>query len=84
MVNQINEVWGRNGGNASGDAFDLLELGGADLRPLPLVDGKAMLGKLIAPPAGEIELSEHPEGTVLYHAYKLGCEGIVEAACLAL
>lgn len=56
MVNQIDEVWGRNGGNASGDAFDLLELGGADLRPLPLVDGKAMLGKLIAPPAGEIEL----------------------------
>ena len=30
------------------DAFDLLELDGADLRRLPLIDRKAVLGKVPA------------------------------------
>ena len=60
-------------------AFDLLELDGADLRGLPLIDRKAMLGKLLAPVVGGIELSEHIEADgvlVFRHACKLGCEGI--------
>jgi bifunctional non-homologous end joining protein LigD len=61
-------------------AFDLLELDGADLRPLPLIDRKAMLGDLLGLGGGGIELSEHIEAdgaTVFRHACKLGCEGIV-------
>jgi len=61
-------------------AFDLLELDGTHLRPLPLVDRKARLSKLLAPVAGGIELNEHLEAdgaTIFRHACKLGCEGIV-------
>jgi bifunctional non-homologous end joining protein LigD len=61
-------------------AFDLLELDGADLRPLPLIDRKAVLGDLVGLGGGGINLSEHIEAdgaTVFRHACKLGCEGIV-------
>ena len=59
-------------------AFDLVELDGADLRPFPLIDRKAMLGNLVH--GGGIELAEHIDvdgATVFRHACKLGCEGIV-------
>jgi ATP-dependent DNA ligase len=63
-------------------AFDLLELDGADLRPLPLGDRKAKLAKLLArkPIASAIVYNEHTDedGAIVFrHACKLGLEGIV-------
>ena len=61
-------------------AFDLLELNGKDQRVLPLEERKTRLADLLTSVAGGIELSEHIEAegeTVLHHACKLGCEGIV-------
>jgi bifunctional non-homologous end joining protein LigD len=64
-------------------AFDLIELNGDDLRPLPIEDRKDRLGKLLHPArrsrAG-IMLNEHYEGdgVLIYeHVCKFGCEGIV-------
>jgi bifunctional non-homologous end joining protein LigD len=61
-------------------AFDLLELDGEDLRPLPLGERKKKLAKLLARvPAGN-QFNEHTDedgGTVFRHACKLGLEGIV-------
>jgi bifunctional non-homologous end joining protein LigD len=61
-------------------AFDLLELNGGDLRPLPLVDRKARLAKLLARASAGIVYNEHTDedGAVVFrHACKLGFEGIV-------
>jgi bifunctional non-homologous end joining protein LigD len=61
-------------------AFDLLELDGEDLRPLPLVDRKAKLAKLLARAPAGIVFNEHTEedgATVFRHACKLGLESIV-------
>jgi hypothetical protein len=61
-------------------AFDLLELNGDDLRPLPLVDRKARLAKLLARASAGIVYNEHTDedGAVVFrHACKLGFEGIV-------
>ena len=61
-------------------AFDLLELDGADLRPLPLSDRKAKLARLLARKPAGIVLNEHTDedgATVFRHACKLGFEGIV-------
>jgi bifunctional non-homologous end joining protein LigD len=61
-------------------AFDLLELNGDDLRPLPLVDRKARLAKLLARSRTGIVFNEHTDldgATVFLHACKLGLEGIV-------
>jgi bifunctional non-homologous end joining protein LigD len=61
-------------------AFDLLELNGGDLRPLPLVDRKAKLARLLARAPAGIVYNEHTEedgATVFRHACKLGFEGIV-------
>jgi bifunctional non-homologous end joining protein LigD len=63
-------------------AFDLLELGGKDLRRSPLENRKQELAKLLrkAPWAGPLRLNEHitESGDVVFrHACKLGHEGIV-------
>jgi bifunctional non-homologous end joining protein LigD len=61
-------------------AFDLLELNGTDLRPLPLSERKAKLARLLARAPIGIVYSEHTEedGAVVFrHACKLGLEGIV-------
>jgi bifunctional non-homologous end joining protein LigD len=61
-------------------ASDLLELDGADLRPLPLSDRKAKLARLLARKPAGIVLNEHTDEdgtTVFRHACKLGFEGIV-------
>jgi bifunctional non-homologous end joining protein LigD len=61
-------------------AFDLLELDGEDLRPLPLSSRKAKLARLLARKPAGILFNEHTdeEGvTVFRHACKLGLEGIV-------
>ena len=61
-------------------AFDLIELDGKDLRPLPIESRKRMLSKLLRRPRPGIVRNEHYEGvgeTVFQHACKLGCEGIV-------
>ena len=60
-------------------AFDLLELDGEDLRPLPLEERKAKLCEA-DPGANGIHLIEHMRGdgaTIFEHACKLGLEGIV-------
>jgi bifunctional non-homologous end joining protein LigD len=59
-------------------AFDLLELDGEDLRPLPLEDRKWKLECVIR--NSGIALSEHIEGDgaeVFKHACQMGLEGIV-------
>ena len=59
-------------------AFDLLELNGEDLRPLPLERRKAKLAKLIR--NSGIALSEHTDGDgteILTEACRMGLEGIV-------
>ena len=61
-------------------AFDLLELNGKDLRPLPLVERKAKLTKLLVRSSAGIAFNEHTDengATVFEHACKLGLEGIV-------
>jgi bifunctional non-homologous end joining protein LigD len=61
-------------------AFDLLELNGKDLRPLPLGDRKAKLARLLARAPAGIAFNEHTDedGAVVFrHACKLGLEGIV-------
>jgi bifunctional non-homologous end joining protein LigD len=61
-------------------AFDLLELDGENLRPLPLILRRARLQRLLqtAPPA--LRVSEYLEGdgaVIFRHACALGLEGIV-------
>ncbi len=59
--------------------FDLLAFEGYDVRPLPLVERKAVLAKLL-PRAGALRYSEHFEtkGEDLYeHVVQLGLEGIM-------
>jgi len=66
--------------NAMLYAFDLLELNGEDLRPLPLAKRKAKLARLLARKPLGIEFNEHTDAdgaTVFRHACKLGLEGIV-------
>jgi bifunctional non-homologous end joining protein LigD len=61
-------------------AFDLLELNGKDLRPLPLGDRKAELGRLLAGSAAGLVFNEHTDedgATVFEHACRFGFEGIV-------
>jgi bifunctional non-homologous end joining protein LigD len=61
-------------------AFDLIELGGKDLRRHPIESRKRMLSKLVRGPRPAIVCNEHYEGDgeiVFQHACKLGCEGIV-------
>ena len=61
-------------------AFDLLELNGEDLRPLPLGQRKARLARLLARVSPGIELNAHTDddgATVFRHACAMGLEGIV-------
>jgi bifunctional non-homologous end joining protein LigD len=61
-------------------AFDLLELNGEDMRPLPLGERKARLEKLLSRSHTGIVFNEHTDedGAVVFrHACKLGFEGIV-------
>jgi bifunctional non-homologous end joining protein LigD len=61
-------------------AFDLLELDGEDLRPLPLGDRKKRLAKLLGGRRLGIVLSDHTDedGTTIFQqACKMGLEGIV-------
>jgi bifunctional non-homologous end joining protein LigD len=61
-------------------AFDLLELDGEDLRPLPLGGRKPRLARLLAQTLPGIALNEHTaeDGAVVFlHACKMGLEGIV-------
>ena len=61
-------------------AFDLLELNGKDLRPMPLSERRAKLARLLARAPAGIVFNEHTEedGAVVFrHACKLGLEGIV-------
>ena len=60
--------------------FDLLHLDGRDLAPLPLLERKAQLRRLVGSKAGTIRYSEHFEGEgplVLAAACKMALEGIV-------
>jgi bifunctional non-homologous end joining protein LigD len=61
-------------------AFDLLELDGDELRPLPLEVRKARLEKVLARAPTAIQLNEHvglDGATVFAAACKMGLEGIV-------
>jgi bifunctional non-homologous end joining protein LigD len=61
-------------------AFDLLELDGEDLRPVPLGERKPRLARLLARAQAGIALNEHTDenGAVVFlHACKMGLEGIV-------
>lgn len=61
-------------------AFDLLFLDGRDLRPLPLVERKARLARLLKGRRGRLRYSAHfdvPGQRVYDRACRLGLEGIV-------
>jgi bifunctional non-homologous end joining protein LigD len=61
-------------------AFDLIELGGDDLRRDPLESRKATLEMMLAKVGSGIRFNEHMEGdgeTVFRHACKMRLEGIV-------
>jgi bifunctional non-homologous end joining protein LigD len=61
-------------------AFDLLELGGRDLRRDPLEERKRALAKLLKRASWSLHFNEHiaePGDIVFRHACKLGFEGIV-------
>ncbi|HVT37202.1 MAG TPA: DNA ligase D, partial [Nevskiaceae bacterium] len=60
--------------------FDLLWLDGQDLRPLPLVQRKAQLTRLLGKRKGVVRFSEHLAGKVqdiFGHACRLGLEGVI-------
>jgi ATP-dependent DNA ligase len=61
--------------------FDVLELDGEDLRPLPLDERKEMLAKALQGAPEALNYSEHMEGpdgpAVFAHACRMGLEGIV-------
>ena len=64
---------------ASFYAFDLIGLDDHDVRPLPLIERRRLLARVV-PPAGPIRLSEHFEGlgSALYrHVQELGLEGVM-------
>jgi ATP dependent DNA ligase domain len=68
-------------------AFDLLELDGEDLRPLPLSQRKPRLARLLARARAGIALNEHTDedgAGAFRHACKLGLEGIVSKRLTAL
>jgi bifunctional non-homologous end joining protein LigD len=61
-------------------AFDLLELDGTDLRPMPLVDRKTRLARLLRRPPAGLELNAHTDADgalVFAQACRMGLEGIV-------
>jgi bifunctional non-homologous end joining protein LigD len=61
-------------------AFDLLELNGEELRPLPLGQRKARLARLLGRVPPGIEFNAHTDddgATVFRHACAMGLEGIV-------
>ncbi len=61
-------------------AFDLLFLDGRDVRPLPLVERKTLLARLLKRRRGRLRYSEHfdtPGQRVFDRACRLGLEGII-------
>ena len=61
-------------------AFDLLFLDGRDLRPLPLLERKARLARLLKGRRGRLRYAEHfdtPGQRVFDRACRLGLEGII-------
>ncbi len=59
--------------------FDLLAIGGHDLRPLPLVERKRLLAQLL-PPLGTVRFADHveSEGEALFEEVrKQGLEGVM-------
>ena len=61
-------------------AFDLLELDGEDLRPMPIEIRKHKLAHLVRNVGAGLQLTEHLhiDGTEMFeHTCKLGCEGTV-------
>jgi bifunctional non-homologous end joining protein LigD len=61
-------------------AFDLLELGGKDLRRRQLEERKGVLAKLVRKASWAVQLNEYiaERGDIVFrHACKLGYEGIV-------
>jgi bifunctional non-homologous end joining protein LigD len=61
-------------------AFDLLEIDGEDLRPVPLEQRKARLRKVLIRRRGGTVYSEHLDGDgaiIFQHACRLGLEGVV-------
>jgi bifunctional non-homologous end joining protein LigD len=61
-------------------AFDLLELGGKDLRRTPLEERKRTLAKLVRKASWAVQSNEHilERGDIVFrHACKLGYEWIV-------
>jgi ATP-dependent DNA ligase len=61
-------------------AFDLLELGGKDLRRRQLEERKGVLAKLVRKASWAVQLNEYiaERGDIVFrHACKLGFEGIV-------
>jgi len=70
----------KDGGELQFWAFDLLELDGADLAHLPLVERKAKLAPLVAGVGEPLFFSDHVSGDaarVLEAMCRTGCEGIV-------
>ena len=60
--------------------FDLLHLDGRDLIPLPLIERKGELSRLLGKGRGPIKYSDHfseDGGVVLHHACEMSLEGIV-------
>jgi bifunctional non-homologous end joining protein LigD len=61
-------------------AFDLLELNGEDMRPLPLRERKARLERLLSRSRTGIVFNDHTDedgATIFQQACKMGLEGIV-------
>jgi bifunctional non-homologous end joining protein LigD len=64
-------------------AFDLLEIGGEDLRPLPLGERKARLASALQGAPEALRYSEHmdgPDGPAMFaHGCRMGLRGIVSS-----
>jgi bifunctional non-homologous end joining protein LigD len=71
---------GRNDEWTSLLAFDLLEVGGSDMRELPLLERKRRLKKLLSTRDDGIQFVDHLVGNganIFEHACRMGPEGIV-------
>jgi hypothetical protein len=65
-------------------AFDLLQLDGEDLRPMPIEIRKHKLSRLVRNAGAGLHLSDHLHGDgaeIFAHACKLGCEYLPAEVC---
>jgi len=76
--NMLQNFMGKTGGSLSYAVFDLLWIGGEDLRPLPMEERRARLESAMKGARDPLALSSTIEGTDWREILRLACEGGLE------